>query len=467
MLHTVVVTMTLAAAVVGSLGAQDPQQPVTMRQERFFDWAELEFPPEEYAARRESMFHALRATGGGIFLAPSGDGYSRGETFRPLNDFLYLTGLELPNSMLVLDADSMQAQLFVPRIDPRFTSTSRPNDFPGRPLADDPTIARLAGIENIAAFDGLDSSLANLATRGRTLRVNVGDGGAVTPEVRVIHDWTPEHGLAFYLRERFPEVKLANAFVAVGRVRMVKTPAEIDAMRRAAGVTSAGIRATASFIKPGVDERTLEGILEASFKRAGAQRVAFSSIIKSGPNSLWPWRVLASHYDRRNRRMQAGELVIFDVGAELDYYSSDVGRTFPVSGHFTAAQRDLLEMVTTVADTIIASVRPGVTLSELQRIAESAIPPTERRYMQTGLFFGHHVGLAVGDPSLSDAPLEAGMILTVEPWYYNHDRDIAVFVEDEVLVTESGVELLTGELPRTPEGIESLMVRRSDTPTRR
>jgi Xaa-Pro aminopeptidase len=464
MLRTAIVTMILAAAAVGSLRAQEPRASVA---ERFFDWTGLQFPPEEYAARRASMLRALQATGGGVFLAPSGDGYSGGETFRPLNDFLYLTGLELPNSMLVLDADSEQVQLFAPRVDSRFTSTSRPNDFPGRLLADDPTIARASGIASVVAFDGFEPFLERTSAAGRTLRINVGAPGGATPEARAIYDWTSEQGLAFYVRERSSEAKLENAFVAVARVRMVKTPAEVTVMRRAATVTSDGIRATARSIEPEVDERTLEGILEAEFKRAGAQRVAFASIIKSGPNSLWPWRVLASHYDRRNRRMQSGDLVIFDVGAELDYYSSDVGRTFPVSGHFTAEQRDLLKMVTAVADTIIASVRPGVTLSELQRIAESAIPPVERGYMQTGLFFGHHVGLAVSDPSLTAAPLEAGMIFTVEPWYYNHDRGVAVFVEDEVLVTESGAELLTGELPRTPEGIEALMARRSEPSSRR
>ena len=88
--------------------------------------------------------------------------------------------------------------------------------------------------------------------------------------------------------------------------------------------------------------------MEAEFKRQGSQRLAFSSIIKSGPNSLWPWRILASHYDRRNRTMETGELVIFDVGCEYNYYSSDVGRTFPVSGKFSPKQREILEMEVTV-----------------------------------------------------------------------------------------------------------------------
>ena len=220
-----------------------------------------------------------------------------------------------------------------------------------------------------------------------------------------------------------------------------------------------GIRHAATFIEPGVDERRLEGELEASFKRNGSQRMAFASIIKSGPNSLWPWRILASHYNRRNRAMHAGDLVIFDVGAELNYYISDVGRTFPVSGTFTPRQREILTMEVAVSDAIIAAIRPGVTFADLQRAADAAIPAAHKPYMQTGLFFGHHLGLDTGDPNLPDAKLQPGMIFTVEPWYYNHEEGISVFTEDEVLVTTTGVEVLTASLPRTPNEIEALMAR--------
>ena len=114
-------------------------------------------------------------------------------------------------------------------------------------------------------------------------------------------------------------------------------------------------------------------------------------------------------------------------------------------------------MITRVSDAIIAGVKPGVTLADLQKIGVASIPKEERRYMQAGLFFGHHLGLAVGDPSLAGRKLEPGMIFTVEPWYYNHDVEIAVFVEDEVLVTESGSELLTAALPRDADALEKMV----------
>jgi Xaa-Pro aminopeptidase len=156
--------------------------------------------------------------------------------------------------------------------------------------------------------------------------------------------------------------------------------------------------------------------------------------------------------------MHDGELVIFDVGCELDHYASDIGRTFPVSGEFTSEQRRLLRMITVVSDSILAAIRPGITLAELNEVGVAQIPSQERRYMQAGLYYGHHIGLASGDPSLPDAPLEPGMVFTVEPWYYNHERGVAVFIEDNVLVTSTGVEVLTTQLPRTPEELEQLVM---------
>ena len=206
-----------------------------------------------------------------------------------------------------------------------------------------------------------------------------------------------------------------------------------------------------------MNERDLEAGFESACKHGGAQRLAFSPIIKSGPNSLWPWRILGAQYDRRNRRLTDGELVIFDVGCELDFYASDVGRTVPVSGRFSPEQRRLLAMEVAVADAIIAAVRPGVTLNELGAVARAHTPESERPYMQAAGHFGHHIGLAAGDPSLAEVPLSPGMVLTVEPWYYNHDRGLAVFTEDVLLVTPQGAEVLTAELPRSPAELERMV----------
>lgn len=433
------------------LAAQTPEQ-------RYTDWTRLEFRAQEYAYRRARILDGLRASGGGLLLTPSSDGVTRGETFRQLEDFWYLTGLEIVHSMLVLDADRDRSILFMPRRDPRFENPGRPNDFPGRPLLTDYQLRSIAGIDEYRDIADLDAFVGTRVRGGAALRVNAGSTGEITPPtVPLIGSLDATASLILRLSTDYPDAEIANAFDVVARLRMIKTPAEIDHMRIAADATMAGIQSVAWRIRPGVDERTLQGEFENTCRTFGSQSLPFTPIIKSGPNSLWPWRLLAAHYDRRNRRMEDGDLVILDVGCEVDGYISDVGRTFPVNGTFTAIQREKLLVSTRAADAIIAAVRPGVTLRELTSVAYAAIPDEEEPHMQTGSFFGHHIGLSAGDPALMDEPLAPGMVFTVEPWYYNHDIGIAVFVEDVILVTEDGAEILTASLPRSPEELEALL----------
>ena len=429
-----------------------------MMSEDFFDWTQLPYPTAVYERRRHQLQQQLLQSGGGVFLAPSQVGFSAGFTFRQLNDFLYFTGLELPDSLLILDADTDETILFVPKVDSRFYNSTRPNDFPGRPLATNPDLPHLSGVTEIRLMDEAEKFINHLATNGRLLRLNPERPGEITSQQPTLLGQTSIiDNLILYLQQITPSLTLKSAYTDVAKLRMVKSPEEISTIRQACEIGMIGIRETAKSIRPGVDERALEGILESIFKQNGAQRLPFASIIKSGPNALWPWRILAAHYDRRNRQIQAGELVLFDVGCELNYYGSDIGRTFPVNGRFTPVQRDILEMQLAVLEGMITAVRPGITLAELQQAGEKLIPPEAKPYMQVGHFFGHHIGLSPGDPNLPDAPLAPGMVITIEPWYYNHDTGIATFLEDDILVTTDGYENLTADLPKTPSGLESLL----------
>jgi Xaa-Pro aminopeptidase len=431
--------------------AQTPEQ-------AYFDWTSLPFSKEELAGRRNNLVRILDHEGiEGLLLIPSRDGFSSGETFRQLDDFYYFTGLELPNSILVIDLADKSVVLFTPARDLRFESASRPNDFPGRALLADPAIAGNSGLilKNMEDFSAF---VAERTEQGGNILINSGRAG---PVVFASDDYITTHSPIQVLMEALAQkhggLTFQNIYSAIARIRMIKSPAEIERLRRAADITVSGIKTAAGAIRAGVDERYLEGVLEGAFKRNGAQRPAFGSIIKSGPNSLWPWRILATHYNRNNRILENGELVIFDVGSEYDQYVSDVGRTFPVSGHFSKAQKEILEMETAIADQVIAFIRPGITFSDLRAFTDRIIPQNAREYMQVGLFFGHHLGLSTGDPNLGEALLKPGMIFTVEPWYYNHDDEISVFTEDMILVTEQGAEVLTRDLPRTPEELENLM----------
>jgi Xaa-Pro aminopeptidase len=442
----------LLAATIAPVTAQPtPEQ-------RYLDWSELPFPAAEYAARRSALSSALRASGGGVFLSPAAAGASEGFTFRQLDTFWYLTGLEFPDAVAALDADRGVTIIYAPRRDARFENPSRRNDFPGRPLQADASIGARAGLSDIRPLAQLDADLTAWVAAGRLLRVDPGSPAAlVRSDAERPQPAAPLAHFTAWLMRQQPAARVQSAYRDVALTRMVKSPAEIALMRQSARLGVDGIAHAARFVRDGIDERGLEAELEAFYKRGGAAKLPFASIVKSGPNALWPWRILATHNDRRNRTMRNAELVIFDVGCELHGYVSDTGRTFPVSGRFTGDQRSILEMEVRVSDAIIAAMRPGVTLGEVQRIAERAIPADARPFMQTGSFFGHHLGLSSGDPSVDDAPLAPGMVITVEPWYYNHPRGISVFTEDVILITADGRENLTAHVARTPSGLEALM----------
>ncbi len=433
-----------------SARAQTPEQ-------RLFDWDEPPFAKEVYEARRVRVAEALNP-GPGVLIAFSGHGLSHGDTYRQQDDFSYLVGLELPTSLVVIGGPARSGVLFTPLRDARFENPSRPNDFPGRPLAGDPAVVRWMGAGNVREFGEADAYLDSIAEAGLLIYVALGDDRELPGAPRSLYASESEvAGSTRHLLDRLGAARVQSGFPLMAAVRAVKGEEEIWTMEQAARITARAIVKASRTVAPGVSERQLEGAFLEACRADGSQRPPFFPIIKSGPNSLWPWRVLASHYDRRNRAMAIGDLVIFDVGCELDGYVSDVGRTFPVSGRFSDRQREVLAMEVAVSDSIINAVRPGVTLAELQDVAHRAIPPDAREYMQVGLFFGHHLGLSTGDPVLTDQPLEPGMIFTVEPWYYNHDEEISVFTEDMVLVTAQGSRNLTADLPRHPDLLESLM----------
>ncbi|MBT8218537.1 MAG: Xaa-Pro peptidase family protein [Bacteroidia bacterium] len=424
----------------------------------YFEWTSLPFSKEELAERRTKLIDVLKRQGkSGIVLFPARDGFSYGETFRQLDDFYYFTGLELPNAILAIDIDASTAVIYCPERDMRFESGSRPNDFPGRPLLSDESISETAGIR-LSHINDFPMLMVEKAKSKTKVFVNTGRRGPMTYiSDEYIASFSPVQILVNALQEKHPGLQFENVYGSLASIRMIKSATEIELMRKAVNITVSGIKTAAKAIKPGVTERYLEGVLEGDYKKHGSHRLAFGSIIKSGPNSLWPWRILATHYDRRNRTMKAGDLVIFDVGCEYENYVSDVGRTFPVSGKFSKRQKEILEMETSIADQIIAFIRPGVSFNDIRVLTDSIIPIKAKKYMQVGLFFGHHLGLSTGDPNLPNATLQPGMIFTVEPWYYNHDEQISVFTEDVILVTEDGCEVLSDALPRTPEDLETLM----------
>jgi Xaa-Pro aminopeptidase len=368
--------------------------------------------------------------------------YPQDSDYREHNDFFYLTGLEAPNASLVLVARKPgrdQVILFLPARDATMERWTGPRLGPG------PEASMLTGIVDVRPADRADSEIREL----------------------VLAEGSPARRRALYLSERRPQpwnfrqVRTEDLDPLMGRLRLVKDGDEIIRLRRAAGITAEALTESMKAAKPGIWEYELEALIEYTFRRNGAERVGFPTIVASGPNAV------TLHYDENRRQAQTGELVIEDVGAEFGYYSADITRTIPISGRFTQRQRALYDLVLGTQQAAIDSVRPGTNLAMLNRIARNYMrdhsgdlcgPDSCVPYFTHGL--SHWLGMDVHDVGSLGAPLEPGMVLTVEPGIYLSSENLGIRIEDDVLVTPRGHEVLSHAAPRAADEIEQTMAQR-------
>jgi len=403
-------------------------------------------PPAVLEARRQRLLDSL---GTGVAIVRSAStrdleaAYPQASDFRQNNDFLYFTGLETPDSWLLLAArpDGGTARvLFVPERDEdeeRWTGRR-----PGPEEA-----SRTSGIEDVrhtAEFEEMvrDGRLSSVA----------GDGALYVPFT--------EEALRDDLVRRLATESTSpvrNLEPLLARLRLVKDDHGVAMLRRAIEITDRAQVAAMRATEPGTWEHEIEAVVEYEFRRAGAERVGFPSIVGSGPNSV------ILHYDDSRRKTREGDLVVLDVGAEYSYYTADITRTLPVSGRFTERQRELYELVLGAQEAAIHAVKPGATMADVSRAARSHL----RRH-SGGLcgekscdeFFlhgaGHWLGMDVHDVGSYATPFQPGMVLTVEPGVYLADEDLGIRIEDDVLVTAEGHEVLS-TVPKTVEEVEEAM----------
>ncbi|HEX8874563.1 MAG TPA: Xaa-Pro aminopeptidase [Nitrosospira sp.] len=267
-------------------------------------------------------------------------------------------------------------------------------------------------------------------------------------------------------------------------MRVLKSEEELQIMRRAAEISAGAHRRAMHKTKPGMFEYEVEAELLHEFRIHGAQAPAYTSIVAAGANAC------VLHYVENNARLKDGDLLLIDAGCELNGYASDITRTFPVNGRFSAAQKDLYQLVLAAQAEAIAAVRPGNAWSAPH---EAALRVLAQGFIDFGLcqgsveqvlqsedykrFYmhrtGHWLGMDVHDAGEYKAggewrPLHAGMTLTVEPGCYvrpadnvpQHFWNIGIRIEDDVTVTESGCEVLTAAAPKTVTAIEELMQNR-------
>lgn len=387
--------------------------------------------------------------------------------FRQDKNFWYLTGIESPDVALLLDLDRGEEVLFVAK--PSAFKESWAGEIWD---ADDAWVRELTGIEDVRANDAgrggnralleaLDAMVEAQPDRPLwTIQTGwIGLSGAYDSSVpydaarrkdSLDGRESREDALARHLRERYAEreLEVKDLTPELWDMRVIKTPEEIGAVRRASRASAVALREAMRSTRPGLGEWDLDALLTWQQRRAGADGPAYAPIVGSGANSL------VLHYNFSSRRMRDGEVVLVDFAPEVDHYVSDVTRTWPVGGTFDERMVPIYDAVLAAQEAAIAAVRPGAAYRDIGRAATGVL--RERGYScPHGIC--HSVGMAVHDPGRMGGELRPGMIFTIEPGIYDQETGIGVRIEDVVLVTEEGSEVLSADCPKTRVEIEALI----------
>ncbi len=394
--------------------------------------------PAVYAARRAAL---MKQMGDGVAVI-----YAEGEDdaagYRQSADFLYLTGVLERGAVLVLAPKERTYRefLFLPSRDPEAER------WTGQRESISAALRSTYGFEKISRNGQLLARLVDLASRSPTLwQVTRPDTtGEAKPKDLQIYG---------KVQERVPGVAIKTLGWTLASMRSRHDAAELAIMQQTIRISEEGHRAAWAVIRPGVSEGEVRAEAERVWRIRGSRRPAYESIVGSGPNST------ILHYPRSERVMQDGELVLMDMACEFAHYAADITRTLPVNGHFTPEQRKVYDLVLRAQQTALALVKPGVTYEDLDKAARKVIDDAGYGdYFIHGL--GHFVGLDVHDAGAYQEPLQAGMVVTLEPGIYIPEKALGVRIEDEVLVTEQGARYLSDGLPRTADDIERWMAAR-------
>jgi len=377
-------------------------------------------PLTEYKSRRDRL--AAKARNGVIVLFAAQD--KELVEYQQEPHFYYLTGFDEPDAILIIDASAKPpADYFF--LKQRDVSRERWTGAKLGPGTDAEKALAMGSVQPLGEFNGL---LRKLSANKKVYTLN--------------DDFDR-------IRAAVPTARMEDIGPTIAALRQVKSPTEIALLEKAIEITLKGHEAAARTISPGAMEYEVEATLEYEFRRNGAERPGFPSIVGSGPFST------VLHYDKSTRRLEAGDVVVVDIGAEYSGYSADVTRTYPVSGRFSPRQREIYQIVLDAQKAAIAEVKPGVTLDKVHAAAFNLI--RSKGYAEYFIHgTSHHIGLQVHDVGSTDRPLEPNMVITIEPGIYIPEEKIGVRIEDDILVTVSSHRVLS-IFPKEISEVEALL----------
>ncbi len=365
-------------------------------------------------------------------------------------NFYYLTGIEKANFILVMikKKGKTDTHLFIEK--PNFDIEK----WVGFKMTKEEA-TEISAIKNIHYLDEFDNFIAGAAY------LNLKN--VYTDSNRLNYDRPDEIGERWLseFSHKYPEVKVKSALKALMDARMIKEEYEIAELRQAVKYTKDALEHLMRALAAGKYEYQMDSIFKHQITNAGSKGNSFDTIAASGKNAT------VLHYVENRAQMQDGDLILMDLGALSSCYASDISRTYPINGRYSARQRQLMEIVLGAMQTVKNIIKPGLPFAELNEtcrkyylIELKKIGLIEKdedldKYYYHGV--SHHLGLDVHDLSDRSVPLKAGMVITVEPGLYIAEEGIGIRIEDDVLVTETGHETLSAEIIKTPDEIEKFI----------
>ncbi len=414
-------------------------------------------PGVDYHARREAL---AKKAGGVIVLVAPLEPMDSVYGFRQEDNFYYLSGNTVPGAALLI-APATEAQgdasarlyteiLFLP---PR---NMRLEKYTGPQLgADDPQATKLTGFERVEEMGKLPDEVAKLLVTGRPV---------IYTELAANGETSPSADALVFLKHSMAMVFFQDVKTMITAQRTVKDAGEIALIRKAVDASVAAHLAAMKAVKPNVKEYEISALMEYEWGRRGCERPSYAPIVGSGHNST------VLHYSENANTMKSGDVVVIDAAAEYSMYAADVTRTLPISGHFTARQKEIYEIVLGAQEAAMAAFQSGTSM--LTGDGENSLNKVARDYIKThgkdlhgqpldqyfihGL--GHYIGLNVHDPGDYKIPLGPGMTFTIEPGIYIPEENIGVRIEDDYLVDPDGKLIkLSAALPSRADDVEKAM----------
>ncbi|MGL4742410.1 MAG: aminopeptidase P family protein [Sarcina sp.] len=371
--------------------------------------------------------------------------------FTPNRNFYYMTGIDEEKDILLIKKvnGEVSETLFISEIDEVMAK------WVGATFTKEEAKEK-SGIENIAYLSSFEGMINMLFTQGEVKKLYL-------DLERRAFDEVERTGGAFASKvaTRYPYIKIKDAFNIIAEFRLRKNEAEIEEMRKAIEVTVGGIYELMKNAKAGMKEYELEAYFDFYVKQHGANDFAFKTIAAAGKNAS------VLHYHENNSEMKDGDLILFDLGAQMNYYNGDISRTFPVNGKFTQRQKELYEAVLSVNEAVIDMMKPGVCMTDVNNFANDMIAKKcidlgliEKKEDYRKYYFhsiGHSLGLDTHDVGPRGVKLKEGMVWTVEPGLYIPEENVGIRIEDDILITKDGNEVLTKAIIKSVKEIEEFM----------